>query len=298
VIVPTAAVLTATAATTSVITLVRLLLMLHLSLPHRMEGRASTPDSDGRVESVTAPTGGAMVEAMLSPSSRRVFVSVPAVLALLLAPQAAEARHYHGTNHHDVLKGKRHNDVLKGKGGNDKIGGGGGNDRGYGGDGNDTVQGGAGNDKMYGENDNDRVTGQVGNDYLDGGPGNDLVQGGPGVDMVIGGDGVDDLDGGDGNDTLDDGPGDDHLSADAGDDVLRVGEGADDVHGEEGGDTIYLLNDGVKDTVYCGPTDRGDPGDAVILVNGRDPLDVIANCPPPQVQRLAGPWSLLKRTLS
>ena len=52
VIVPTAAVLTATAATTSVITLVRLLVMLHLSSACRREERIH-PYSDGRPPSVT-----------------------------------------------------------------------------------------------------------------------------------------------------------------------------------------------------------------------------------------------------
>ena len=61
--------------------------------------------------------------------------------------------------------------------------------------------------------------------------------------------------------------------------MIRVGAGADVVFAEQGGDTIYLLNDGVKDVVYCGTVDGGEPGDKVVLVNGRDPLDVISNCP-------------------
>jgi hypothetical protein len=59
------------------------------------------------------------------------------------------------------------------------------------------------------------------------------------------------------------------------------------VHAEQGGDTIYLLNDGVKDVVYCGTVAGGEPGDKVILVNGRDPLDEISNCPSVTVQRQA-----------
>ena len=62
--------------------------------------------------------------------------------------------------------------------------------------------------------------------------------------------------------------------------MLRVGAGSDDVHAEQGGDTIYLLNDGARDVVYCGTVAGGEPGDKVILVNGRDPLDQISNCPP------------------
>ncbi len=69
--------------------------------------------------------------------------------------------------------------------------------------------------------------------------------------------------------------------------MLRVGPGADEVYGESGGDTIYLLNDGAPDIVYCGTVAGGEPGDKVVLVNGRDPLDDIRNCPPPVSQRLS-----------
>jgi hypothetical protein len=80
--------------------------------------------------------------------------------------------------------------------------------------------------------------------------------------------------------------------------VLRVGPGSDDVHPESGADTVYLLNDGVKDVVFCGATDGGDPGDRLVLVGGRDSTDDIANCPAPEVQRLSAPWDTLKLTLS
>ena len=81
----------------------------------------------------------------------------------------------------------------------------------------------------------------------------------------------DDLDGGGGNDTLDDGDGDDHLSADEGDDVLqRRARGPTTSTPSRARDTIYLLSDGVKDVVFCGPGDGGDPGDRLILVGGRD----------------------------
>ena len=116
---------------------------------------------------------------------------------------------------------------------------------------------------------------------------------------MTGGDGVDDLDGGDGNDVLDDGEGDDHISADAGNDVIRVGAGRRQIFAEQGGDTIYLLNDGVKDTVFCGTVNGGEPGDKVVLVNGRDPLDEISNCPSLTAPQRCGDRSLgrLKLTL-
>jgi hypothetical protein len=72
--------------------------------------------------------------------------------------------------------------------------------------------------------------------------------------------------------------------------VLKVGPGADTVFAEQGADTVYLLNDGVTDTVYCGKVDGGEPGDRLVLVGGRDPLDDIRNCPPPTTQRLVGSW--------
>src|SRR5436190_1373586 len=79
----------------------------------------------------------------------------------------------------------------------------------------------------------------------------------------------------------------DKLKGKGSDDVLRVGPGADEVYGESGGDTIYLLDDGAADIVYCGTVAGGEPGDRVVLVNGRDPLDDIRNCPPPVSQRLS-----------
>ena len=97
---------------------------------------------------------------------------------------------------------------------------------------------------------------------------------------MTGGDGNDDLDGGAGNDVLYDGPGDDHLSADEGDDIVYVGVGAEDVYGEPGADTIYVLNDGIRDEVYCADNTEkdGDPGDLIIFVGGRDALDHVNYC--------------------
>ena len=96
---------------------------------------------------------------MLRISLAKAAVVPFAVLALVLAPQVAEAKHYKGTERNDTLKGKGTNDVFKALGGNDKVTGGGGNDRAYGGDGDDTLVLGAGNDKGYGENDSDQVSG-------------------------------------------------------------------------------------------------------------------------------------------
>ncbi len=151
--------------------------------------------------------------------------------------------------------------------------------------------------KKYTGNDrNNTLKGKSGNDKFLAKGGNDKVIGGGGNDKAWGGDGNDTLTMGAGNDVLDDGAGDDHLSADEGDDVIRVGPGADNVFGEPGGDTIYLLKDEVVDTVYCGPTQGGEPGDRVVLVNGRDTLvaDDIRNCPQPVEQRLTMPWTLYK----
>ena len=53
------------------------------------------------------------------------------------------------------------------------------------------------------------------------------------------------------------------------------------MYGEQGADTIYLLNDGVMDLVFCGPVEDGDRGDTVIQMGGEDPLDDIRNCPGP-----------------
>ena len=41
----------------------------------------------------------------------------------------------------------------------------------------------------------------------------------------------------------------------------------------------------------------GEPGDKVVLVNGRDPLDEISNCSSVSTQRLTAPWDVLKLTL-
>ena len=75
-----------------------------------------------------------------------------------------------------------------------------------------------------------------------------------------------------------DGAGNDHISADEGNDTLYIGWGMDDAYGEPGGDTIYLLNDGIRDEVYCGNVVGGEPGDQVIFVGGQDPLDHINYC--------------------
>jgi hypothetical protein len=54
----------------------------------------------------------------------------------------------------------------------------------------------------------------------------------------------------------------------------------------------------VKDTVFCGTVSGGEPGDKVVLVNGRDSLDVISNCPSlTQRLRMTGPWDVFKLTL-
>ena len=58
-----------------------------------------------------------------------------------------------------------------------------------------------------------------------------------------------------------------------------------------------LSGDGAKDVVYCGTVAGGENGDRVVLVNGRDPLDEITNCPSPTTQRLTAPWDVLKPTL-
>jgi Ca2+-binding RTX toxin-like protein len=118
----------------------------------------------------------------------------------------------------------------------------------------------------------------AGNDVLWGELGDDYVQGGDGNDIDYGDDGNDDLDGGLGDDVLYDGAGNDHLSADEGNDTLYIGWGMDDAYGEPGGDTLYLLNDGVRDEVYCGPVTGGEPGDNLIYVGGMDKADHVNFC--------------------
>ena len=109
--------------------------------------------------------------------------------------------------------------------------------------------------------------------------------------------GIDDLDGGGGNDRLDDGDGDDRLSADEGDDVLQVGPGADEVFGEPGADTIYLLNDGVTDTVFCGPVEGGDPGDLVFCVERPGPPTTSGTVRSRRSGGMTMPWSAVQADL-
>lgn len=83
-----------------------------------------------------------------------------------MAKPSTFAKHTHGGQFSDFLRGTSEEDVLFGYEGDDEI---------VGGDGRDFLYGGDGADSLIGEG---------GNDYLDGGAGADLLDGGNGLDSV------------------------------------------------------------------------------------------------------------------
>jgi len=206
----------------------------------------------------------------------------------------------------DDLRGEAGNDTLDGGAGPDDIWDGPGADKVMGGADNDGLQvdptadpgddfhGGGGYDHLYylgrtagltitidnladdgepGENDNvhldvEGVWGGAGDDILVGSSGENDLWGLAGDDELYGGDGVDYLTGLDGNDLLVGDAGDDHLLAGDGDDVLDGGPGLDVFEASLGADVIYN-DDGVAETIYCGPgVDDPEP----------DPLDTFVDC--------------------
>jgi hypothetical protein len=176
-----------------------------------------------------------------------------------------------------------------------------------GGAGDDNLGGGVGDDTLNGDDGIDSLNGSDGADALDGGAGDDSLNGGAGADDVRGGDGIDvadqtatadqtltldDLpdDGaageGDnihsdvenanaslGNDTIVGSAADNSLVGDAGDDDITGGDGQDILQGIDGNDIIHA-QDGVADTIACGPgTDEAfvDSIDTVIEQPDVDP---------------------------
>jgi len=170
------------------------------------------------------------------------------------------------------------------------------------------IQDGAdGNDHLNGGGDADNLNGGDGNDNLDGGAGDDLLSGGIGSDDLLGGSGIDfaDLSVPDNQSlTLDDARndgangendnvhsdvedantniGDDRIVGSAEANILFGDEGNDDITGGGGEDTLIgaggndsiRAEDGIVDTIACGPgTDElfADANDIVIDQPNADP---------------------------
>ena len=187
-----------------------------------------------------------------------------------------------GAGIYRVLGGKG-NDVLTGSPGLETLEGGAGNDVLDGGLGGDTLIGGPGNDtadyssrttdlyvdiNMFSDDGEafelDFVDATVEN--VTGGSGNDFMVGSAFANILRGGGGNDNLTGEGGNDTLYGDAGDDSLLGGLGADKLYGGAGGDVLDGEAGADTFtagggndFLYNnDGVAETVNCGPGNADD----------------------------------------
>jgi Ca2+-binding RTX toxin-like protein len=183
---------------------------------------------------------------------------------------AADVEAVIGGGGNDVLRGNDLANTLTGGGGNDLLDGGFGPDVLIGGAGTDTADYGArtagvtvfvGNgiadDGEAGEADDvqasvENVTAGAGNDVLVGSTGKNTLRGGAGNDTLQGDDGIDMLYGDDGDDVLDGGAGADRLYGGLGSDVLDGGAGLDTYAAGGGNDFLYN-NDGVAETVNCGP---------------------------------------------
>ena len=94
---------------------------------------------------------------------------------------------------------------------------------------------------------NDHLEGDPGNDFLDGGNGDDRLQGRKGSDHLVGGEGNDHLEGNFENDVMEGGNGNDYLEDNLGQNVFNGGDG---------NDYIQAANNGVRDTIDCGPGSR------------------------------------------
>jgi Arylsulfotransferase (ASST)/Bacterial cadherin-like domain/RTX calcium-binding nonapeptide repeat (4 copies)/Bacterial Ig domain len=144
---------------------------------------------------------------------RRIRRSALPVLALLLAPSAAqsqptandgakagrvtclgkpatleaspEQRLLIGTPGADVIVGTSGPDQVRGRGGNDLVCGGGGSDLLAAGPGRDRLGGGPGNDLVLGGAGRDRLAGGSGDDHLDGGAGRDRCAGGADTNTYV-----------------------------------------------------------------------------------------------------------------
>ncbi len=183
----------------------------------------------------------------------RLLAVVAMAAALTLAPNAAFADNFPGTNGDDNITGTPGDDSISGDpgpvtivGGDDTINGGGGDDEisgdGYatlvGGD--DTINGGDGDDEITGDG---VLTGVGGDDTINGGDGDDLIAG-DGSIVGVGGD--DTINGGDGDDEI---YGDGYLfELIGGDDVIHGGAGNDLIYGGRGDD--LLCGDAGFDVLY------------------------------------------------
>ena len=96
----------------------------------------------------------------------------------------------------------------------------------------------------------DSLTAGASDDQVTGGQGNDTIAAGAGDDEVTGDDGDDTIQGGDGNDKIDGGAGADRIDAGGGDDTI-------------------VSDDGIADTIDCGPGTDGVTADTV---------DTLSNC--------------------
>lgn len=174
----------------------------------------------------------------------------------------------------DVLIGNGFSNFLSGGGGADRLDGGGGSDSLVGGAGVDTVDyssrtaavmvnvPGTPEDGEAGEGDQvdptvENATGGAGNDTLFGTAGANTLRGGPGNDTLQGDDGNDRLYGDAGDDALVGGAGADKLYGAGGSDVLDGGADADTFSAGGGNDFLYN-DDGVAETVNCGPGNADD----------------------------------------
>ena len=126
--------------------------------------------------------------------------------------------------------------------------------------------GGYGDDRIFGLDGNDHLEGDPGNDFLDGGNGDDRLQGRKGADHLVGGEGNDHLEGNFENDVMEGGNGNDYLEDNLGQNVFSGGDG---------NDYIQAANNGIRDTIDCGPgADRADVDaqDVTVGLRGREAL--------------------------
>ena len=121
------------------------------------------------------------------------------------------------------------------------------------------VTGGSGDDVLVGTATANILTGGAGADSLYGLGGPDTLFGGDGADHLVGDVGADTLWGDGGDDTLEGDAGADGLHGGGGNDILDGGSGLDSYAGEDGDDFFYN-DDGIAETVDCGPgTDDPEP---------------------------------------
>jgi len=116
----------------------------------------------------------------------------------------------------------------------------------------ENIIGGAGNDYLAGTDVTNTLTGGAGEDTLVGWGGVDILKGGTGYDHIWGGYGNDKIYGEGDQDELHGEEGNDTLWGGASNDAMYGEAGKDTYYGEDGNDLIYN-NDGIAETVDCGP---------------------------------------------